>query len=244
LNTIFNITNGDYLAGKLKQTAISGKIITCREALVTGPLQADYPDELWKIRAAFISENYSDEKVNYYQKVVSEFEKMKNIPAHSEVNLWFEDDLFCQVNMWFCLTLLPKDRNIKIHRVFPKNSSENNWEGFSDSNDVDLQEALESKILFYQKDIDLGCNLWKAYQSNDPNTLKQLSLHPSDCFHFLQELIDAYQNINPETFVRNLMQDGTMNFIAVFEKFRNELGIFGFGDLQIKQFYDKILGEK
>jgi hypothetical protein len=32
LNTIFNITNGDYLAGKLKQTAISGKIITCREA--------------------------------------------------------------------------------------------------------------------------------------------------------------------------------------------------------------------
>jgi hypothetical protein len=123
LNTIFNITNGDYLAGKLKHTTITGEIIICREALVTGSLQADYPDEFWKMRSAFISENYSDEKVNYYQKVVSEFEKIKNIPAHSEVNLWFEDDLFCQVNMWFCLTLLPKDRNIKIYRVFPKNSS-------------------------------------------------------------------------------------------------------------------------
>lgn len=244
MNTIFNITNGDYLAGKLKHTTITGEIIICREALVTGSLQADYPDEFWKMRAAFISENYSDEKVNYYQKVVSEFEKIKNIPAHSEVNLWFEDDLFCQVNMWFCLTLLPTDRNIKIYRVFPKNSSENNWEGFSDSNDMDLQEALESKILFYQKDIDLGCDLWKAYQSNDRNTLKQLSLHPSDCFHFLQELIHTYQSVNPETFVRDLMQDGTMNFNAVFKKFRNELGIFGFGDLQVKQFYDRILGEK
>lgn len=244
MRATFNITNGDYLAGRLNQTTISGEIIICREALVTGPLQADHPDEFWKMRAEFISENYSDKKENYYHKVVSEFEKMKNIPDHSEVNLWFEDDLFCQVNLWFCLTLLPKDRNIKIYRVFPKNLLENKWEGFSDSNDMDLQEAWKSKILFDQKDIDLGCDLWKAYQSNDRNTLKQLSLHPSDCFRFLKELIRVYQNVNPETFVRVLMENKKMNFNAVFEKFRNELGIFGFGDLQVKQFYDKVLGEK
>lgn len=244
MNKIFNITNGDYLAEKLKQTTISGEIIICREALVAGPIQAETIDKLWDIRSGFISKNYFGEKEDYYHKVVSEFEKIKNIPENSEVNLWFEDDLFCQVNMWFCLTLVPKWRNIKIYRVFPKNSSENKWEEFSDSNDVDLQEAWKSKILFLQKDIDLGCDLWKAYQNNDRNKLKQFSRHESDCFHFLRDLIRVYQNVNPETFVRDLMHNGTMNFNAVFEKFRNELGIFGFGDLKVKQFYDKILRER
>ncbi|SIS82271.1 DUF1835 domain-containing protein [Chryseobacterium gambrini] len=244
MNKIFNITNGDCLAEQLKETTISGEMIICREALVAGSLQNENLDVFWKVRSEFIAENYGDTKENYYRKVVSECNKMMQIPEDSEVYLWFEDDLFCQVNMWFCLTLIPKDKNINIYRIFPKESKENQWKGFSDSDRFDLEGALTSKVLFKQKDLELGLNLWEAYQSNHQNKLKQLSEIQSDCFRFLPELIATYQNINPEVFIQNLIQKGITDFSEVFEKFRDELGIFGFGDLQVKLIYDKVFKEK
>ena len=244
MNKIFNITNGDCLAEQLEETTISGEMIICREALVAGPLQAENLDVFWKVRSEFIAENYGDTKENYYRKVVSECNKMMQIPEDSEVHLWFEDDLFCQVNMWFCLTLIPKDKNINVYRIFPKASKENQWKGFSDSDRFDLEEELTSKVLFKQKDLELGLNLWEAYQSNHQNKLKQLSEIQSDCFRFLPELITVYQNINPEVFIKNLIQNGITDFSEVFEKFRDELGIFGFGDLQVKLIYDKVFKEK
>lgn len=239
MNKSFNILNGDYLADQLKKTAIDGEIIICREALVTGPLQADNLEDFWKIRSGFISKEYKAE--DYFDKTFPEFEMILNIPDNSEVNLWFEDDLFCLVNLWFCLNLLPENKDLKIYRIFPKTTKENNWKGFSVSDQFDLEESLKSRVLFQQEDIQLGINLWKAYQNNDRKSLKQLSENQSDCFHFLKEVIDSYLNIKPEIFIKNLIENGTTDFNTLFEKFQNELGIFGFGNLQVKSIYDKIL---
>jgi hypothetical protein len=244
LNKIFNILNGDYLADQLDKTTIEGEIIICREALITGDLQADNLEDLWKTRAESISKDYQVKKESYYKKVVSEFEKILHIPENSEVNLWFEDDLFCQVNMWFCLFLLSKNKGLKIYRIFPQTTKENNWKGFSVSDNFELEETATAKVLFNEKDIELGINLWKAYQKNDTDSLQKLSETPSDCFHFLNEVIDFYLNINPDVFVKNLIKSGTKDFHLIFEKFQDELGIFGFGDLQVKSIYDRILKEK
>lgn len=244
MKNIFHITNGDYLAESLKNTSIDGEIIVCREALVSGDLKADSLEEFWNIRAKWIAEDYNVSPENYYQKSVSEFEKILNIPEHSEVNLWFEDDLFCQVNLWFCVFLLSKIEDLKIYRIFPKASSENRWKGFSDSDNSDLEESLKSKVLINKNDIELIVNLWRAYQNNDDSLLLQLSENQSNCFHFLKEVIDAYININPEDFIKNQIENGLTDFDSVFKKFQEDLAIFGFGDLQVKKIYDKIVNEK
>ncbi|GAA5091598.1 hypothetical protein GCM10023210_19230 [Chryseobacterium ginsengisoli] len=244
MNKKFNIVNGDYLADQLKRTTIDGEIIICREALIKGNLKADNLKDFWKIRAESISKDYDVKKESYYTKVVSEFEKILHIPQNSEVNLWFEDDLFCQVNLWFCLTLIPKNKGLKIYRIFPKTTKEDNWKGFSVSDQFDLEDSLRSRVLFQEKDIELGINLWKAYQNKDTESLQQLSENQSECYHFLKEIIDSYLNIKPEAFIKNLIKNGTTDFSEVFEKFRDELGIFGFGDLQVKSIYDTIVKEK
>lgn len=243
MKNILNITNGDYLADQLKETSIEGEMIICREALVTGPLQAENLEDFWKIRSEFILKDYKASQNSYYKKVVSEFEKIMQITDGSEVNLWFEDDLFCQVNLWFCVPLL-QHKDIKIYRIFPKTGKEDHWKGFSVSKNSDLEDALQSRVLFQEKDIKLALNLWKAYQNNDRESLKKLSENQSDCFHYLDEIIDAYLHTDPEVFIKNLMEKGTTDFNMIFEKFRDELGIFGFGDLQVKTFYDKIVTEK
>lgn len=244
MNQIFNILNGDCLADQLKETTIGGEIIVCREALVTGPLQADNLEDFWKLRSQFIDEEYNIEEGDYFDKTFPEFEMILNIPEDSEVNLWFEDDLFCQVNMWFCLSLLPKDKGLKVYRIFPKATKENNWKGFSVSDSFELEELVKLKVLLNEKDIEAAINLWKSYQSNDTKQLKQLSEYQSDAFRFLQEVIQSYLNIKPEIFIKNVLENGSADFKSLFEKFQSELGIFGFGDLQVKSIYDKILKEK
>ncbi|PZU91350.1 MAG: DUF1835 domain-containing protein [Chryseobacterium sp.] len=237
---IFHITNGDYLAEELKNTSIKGEIIVCREALITGTLKADSLEEFWEVRAKSIADDYNVSEKSYYENSVSEFEKILNIPEGSEVNLWFEDDLFCQVNLWFCISLLSKIDDLKIYRVFPKIDAENYWKGFSDSNHSDLEDLLESKVVFNKNDIELTLKLWKAYQNNDMDSLKQLSYNQSNCFHFLKEVTDAYINIKPENFIRNQIENGLTDFDSVFKKFQKELGIFGFGDLQVRNIYQKL----
>lgn len=244
MNKTFNILNGDYLAYQLEKTSVKGEIIVCREALVSGDLKADSLENFWEIRAESISRDYDVQKKSYYKKVVSEFEKILHLPEKSEVNFWFEDDLFCQVNLWFCLTLIPKNKDLKIYRVFPKTTKEDNRKGFSVSDQFDLEKSLQSRVLFSRKDIELGIDLWNAYRNSNVNLLNKLTENQSDCFHYLKEVIDAYINIKPETFIKNLIKNGTTDFNMIFEKFRDELGIFGFGDLQVKMIYEKVLGEK
>lgn len=244
MKNIFHIANGDFLAEDLRKTSIKGEIIVCREALVYGDLKADSLEAFWKIRAKSISEDYKVSKESYYQKSVSEFEKILNIPEGSDVNLWFEDDLFCQVNLWFCISLLSKINDLKIYRVFPTTNAESHWKGFSEADNSDLDESLKTKVLFNENDIKLALNLLNAYQNNDIRSLQQLSKNQTGCFHHLSEIIDAYINIKPEVFIRKQIENGLRDFDSVFKKFQEELGIFGFGDLQVKKFYEKVLNEK
>lgn len=142
--------------------------------------------------------------------------------------------------MWFCVSLLSNINDLKIFRIFPKTDSKNHWKGFADSDGCDLENSLKSRILFNKNDNELTVNLWKAYQNNDIDSLKQLSENHSNCFHFLKEVVDTYININPEDFIKNQIEKGLTAFDSIFKKFQEELGIFGFGDLQVKKIYEKV----
>lgn len=250
MEKIFHILNGDCLAEQLKETSIKGGVIIFREALISGDIKANSLEDFWKLRAQFISQDYGINKEVYYEKTVAEFQKILNIPESAEVNLWFEDDLFCQTNMWFCLYLLSGNKNIKIFRVFPAISeNEDHWKGFSRSSNEELEKSLQSRVKLEEKDIELGVNLWKAYQNQDKNSLTLLSETQSKCFNLLKEIIEAYFNTfpenktstNPEVYVKKLMDDGLKDFKQIFEKFQQKFGMYGYGDLQVKKMYDKVL---
>ncbi|MCW3160689.1 DUF1835 domain-containing protein [Chryseobacterium oryctis] len=239
MNKIFNIANGDCLAEQLKEAKIARDIIICREALIKGSLQFENLDDFWKLRADFISNEYSTTQNDYYEKVVVEFKKIINIPENSEANLWFEDDLFCQVNLWFCILLLSRNKDLKIYRIFPKSSEK--WKGFSTSTHSDLEESLYLKVLFNENDIELALKLWRAFQNSDSQDLKELSKNQSLCFRNLEEVIDVYLNKKTKDFIENLIKKGVTDFNLVFEEFQKEFGALGYGDLQVKEIYNKAL---
>lgn len=248
----YHVLNGDCLAVQLKKTALNQDFIICREALIDGNVQANTLDEFWGIRANFIVNLYNASNEDYFEKTVKEFEKITNLSENSEVCLWFENDLFCQVNMWFVLSLLIKRPNLKIFRVFPIIENEELWKGFGNATTTNLEKAYSLKVQFEEKDIILGVDLWKAYQSADFQKIKILSKSTSGCFQYLEEVcqahIDRFPTDNslgrPKKVIKEIMQSKPTDFQEVFQKFSDIEGIYGFGDLQVKRIYEKQMNEK
>lgn len=245
-----HILNGDCLADQLKETNLSGDYIICREALIDGPIQSDNLDAFWSARAAYIQETYHDNTENYFSRVVPEFLKIRSIPPDAEVCLWFEHDLFCQVNMWFVMSLLYQDgvkRNIS--RVFPVVHDANDvWKGFGIADAAMLEQAYAQRVLLTENDLKLGNDLWSAYSTYDLDTLKALSTIESDAFLFLPEVCKAHierfpegnQLSRPERVLLELIDQSNGDFAEVFAAFSEREGIYGFGDLQVRIMYDRL----
>jgi hypothetical protein len=104
--------------------------------------------------------NYDVSFQLYEEKTIKEIEKITSIPDNAEVCLWFENDLFCQVNMWFVLSLLAENTMLQIFRVFPKILYVDDlWTGFGLSDAAILEEAYSSRVVFKPQDITSGNGL-------------------------------------------------------------------------------------
>jgi len=87
----YDILNGDAAKEQFPKS-IKGKIIVAREALVDGNVEGESLEEFYETRARFISSHYTGySKEDYFEKTVSEFEKIKAIPSEVAIHLWFED---------------------------------------------------------------------------------------------------------------------------------------------------------
>ncbi|MGC2238093.1 MAG: DUF1835 domain-containing protein [Pyrinomonadaceae bacterium] len=232
-----HVLPGDAVAESFNESDIEGEIIICRECLIEGDLQAGSLDDFWRVRAEFINEVYSGDESSYLQNVAGEFEKMRKNAEGGEVNLWFEYELFCQVNMWFCLFLLSEKETV-IYRVAPVVRSETEiWKGFGRLEKEDLQKCFGQRIKFTEADILLGKNLWKAYQNKDFDGLRKLSLIDSECFPKLKEVCAAEieKQTRPKKTLEKIISAGETDFGRIFEKFASVEGVYGFGDAQVKR---------
>jgi hypothetical protein len=250
------LLNGDFLAEQLKGAELPLERIVFREALVSGPLEGAAWEEFWETRVRFLTQNYGATAQAVQEKTVAELEKIRSLADGVELSLWFEDDLFCQVNLWFVLNLLSESPNIKIYRVFPPEaSSANRWKGFGNDSTTALTQAYEAKVPFTSSDLMLGKNLWEAYRLGDGAQLKTLSKSASPCFRQLAEVCQAQldrisedpSERRPEKVILELLAMGITDFETLFSQFSEREGVYGFGDLQVRELLDSIkkkAGEK
>jgi len=250
------LLNGDCLAEQLKDAELPVERIVFREALISGPLEGATWEEFWETRIGFLTQNYGAIAQAVQENTVAEAEKVRSLADGVELSLWFEDDLFCQVNLWFVLNLLSESHTIKIYRVFPPDASPaNRWKGFGDASAAALAQAYESKVPLASSDLALGKNLWEAYRLGDIAQLVALSKSVSPCFRHLKEVCQAHldrisenpSERRPQKVILELLAMGITDFDPLFSKFSEREGIYGFGDLQVRELLDSIkkkAGEK
>jgi len=208
-----------------------------REVMVVGPVDAENIDDFWDERAQFILAEYGEDVIDYHEKVADSIAKLVEVTDDAEVNLWFEYELFCSVNMWFCLDLL-KGSNANKFRIAPLNTSPDDvWKGFGRHSEDDLKDCFESRIQFTSEDVEHGSKLWNAFRHRNAAKLLELGEYRSPCFPFLEEVCEAAAAIEtlPEKLIRELKAEGLNDLETIFPEFQKRAGVYGFGDLQVER---------
>jgi hypothetical protein len=232
-----HVLPGDSLVKEFNAIGIDGDVIVCRECLVVGDVSGDTLEEFWERRANFIALEFGGDPIEYKENVAYELEQLIDPESGTEVNLWFEYELFCQVNMWFCLDLL-KHTEAAVFRVAPLNASPDDvWNGFAGHGPAELLKSFESKVQFTSEDIMVGSRLWNAYKNKDAGSLLDLAGYRSPCFPFLAETCEAAANIDtrPAEVLRELRSIGIDDPETLFLEFKTRAGVYGFGDSQFER---------
>ena len=171
----------------------------------------------------------------------------------SEFNLWFEYDLFCQVNMWFTISIinsLPiKKKVFAVYTSYLDKTNKQFWNGFGPANSDELKICYANKIPLSEADINLGKDLWKAYKNGYLEELTNLSKNQSLAFPYLQEVVKAHVDRfpkdgtkgRPEKVIEDITKNISTDVHTVFKEFWSRESIYGFGDTQLKSLYDKVM---
>ncbi len=245
----YHILNGDSLKEQFPE-GLEGEIIITRECLVDGDVSGSHLDELFRTRAQFISNNYDGySEEDYYNQTVSEFKKIAAIPADADINLWFEDDLFCQVNLWFTLSLLKQHH--KNNPIFLIRPQEHNLYGFGALNTSELLTVYKNRSLL--TDADQLAKLWTYYQHGQRDHLLNTAEALEAKYPFILAAVKAHLERMPiggglgrpqQTLIQILKELETEEFGPVFKEFGQRESIYGFGDLQVKRMLDEIINKR
>jgi len=78
---IYHVLPGDAQLEVFNQTKLNGEVIVCREAFISGPLEAADLDEFWQQRARFILSEYGEDEIAYHEQVADPISKLAELTA-------------------------------------------------------------------------------------------------------------------------------------------------------------------
>lgn len=240
-----HILNGDCLLDQLKNH-IEGEMIVCRECMIEGNTKGNSLDEIFENRIIHFQKLYEVNKTEYKEKTQKELLSIQDIPCEYEINLWFENDLFCQTNFWFVAHLL---KELKIQNpIFLVRPSKGNEYNFGKMNAKELRNSFQNKSAISKNSIAELQKLWQAFQQNNTSAMLAIAqtLHPH--FPFIGPAVYAqitkYLGV-PQKALRKIIRDlTTSEFAPVFQEFCKREAIYGFGDSQVKTMFNEIMKDK
>src|ERR1700722_3381456 len=151
---ILHILNGDSTAQTFAETGLEGDVLVWREVLSEGPLIENITSaEFWRGRLEWISKTFDE--AHYQQNVLNELARLED--PYDEINLWFEFDLHCQVNMLGVMNYIQQKTDLSrpaIYLICPDDyPGKEDFRGIGELNAGEL-EYLYDNIRTQLSDID------------------------------------------------------------------------------------------
>lgn len=250
MSSQLHITNGDNFTQKLEKLQLKGEIITWREMLCEGRTETNVGSEsFWKTRFEFLHKNYKVSKSWFVEKTLKEYRSLCNHKQQDQIILWFEYDLFCQVNLLAVLSWLKTyRRHAEISLVCSgKEDDSDKLYGLGELSDEQLMNLYKNRKTLSQGDIEYADYVWQLYCSDNPIRLENLTDFEDYQFPYLADSIQAHLRRFPT--IKNGLNavENKILEIAAEHKPKNKKvllslalenqGYYGFGDLQ----YDRVI---
>ncbi|MBC3846391.1 DUF1835 domain-containing protein [Winogradskyella echinorum] len=247
---ILHITNGNALTDYLRDLDFKDDILTWQEMLCEGPtIPAINSRAFLKLRTDFLKKFY-DIEVNT-REILAELSKLDDTDKYSEINLWFEYDLFCHINLIGVINLLhQKEIKKPLYLICSgRVEGEKRLKGLGELNPKQLKLHYKEKIRLTQEDIDLTIALWRTYCGKDHNILKPYIVTNSS-FKYMSNCLKAHLKRFPhQKSGLNVLEDNILRIVRDnFIKSKGHLlgysinyqGFYGFGDIQLERIINKL----
>ena len=242
---ILHILNGDTTAKIFSQSGIPGETLIWREMLCDGPAAPEVGSDLfWKKRYDFFETQYGVEKLTYFDKTLKEIIRIEDTDRYDELVLWFEYDLFCQVNLIAALSYILKHYKKDI-RYFLVCTGEKDRKTLSDFSADEYTQLYEQKIRLSRNDLLLADESWKIFVQNDPKVLSGFDFNRSKKLRCLAPAMKAHLSRFPDASGLNRIEKKIIELAATIPEeeivtrllqWQKEETIYGFGDLQYRKY--------
>jgi hypothetical protein len=205
---VLHIHSGDCSADAAAQAGVPGEHLPWREALVEGPV-ALQRQRLAPLRRDYLARRYGERAQSYDRDFTRVLDAIDS--NGSDLTLWFDDDLFCQVNLWFL-----------VHELSAR---------------AKQRVTLRGKPLSRQA-LRAGSDAWIAYCSSDARSVEREILANASVAVPLRLHLTRYPSTRNglgaiEQRILELAADGATTFKDLFRQFHGSMPEFGFGDEQV-----------
>jgi hypothetical protein len=186
---MLHITNGDSTAISLRRSGIPGVFLAWRDVLHDGPVPAGSSlQQLSEVRARFLAErgwsSYED-ALEEFRARDSILERFRN---EREVVLWFEHDLYDQLQLLQILGWLAEQERGKTTLSliaidsFPEHAS---FHGLGELTPAELSSLFPQKRPITSAMLTLANEAWGAFRSPDPTMVGRLLADDTSALPFL-----------------------------------------------------------
>ena len=248
MSSQLHITNGDSFTQKLETLQLKGEIITWREMLCEGKTETNVGSEsFWKTRFDFLHKNYKVSKSWFVEKTLKEYRSLCNHKQQDQIILWFEYDLFCQINMLAVLSWLKtyrRDAEISLVCSGDEDDTDKLY-GLNELSDEQLLELYKHRKVLSRSDIEYADYVWQLYCSDNPIRLENLTDFDNYQYNYLGGAVKAHLKRFPS--IKNGLNaiENRVLEVAVEKKPRSKKaflhdvlenqGLYGFGDSQYER---------
>jgi hypothetical protein len=242
-----NITNGDSAAATLSEAGVEGKIISWRDVLHEGPVDSSLSlEELSKGRARFISEQGWDDFAHVSGNFAERDRVIRHLDYFDEVVLWFEDDLYDQLQLIQLLDFFGRGAArgktlsvIVVDGYIPPLSTD------------EIKRLDKTRQRVTAEQLELAKRAWTAFGSADPTSISTLLDESTAALKYLAPALRRHLEEFPSTVnglsrsegeALSAIQAGHSTPVAAFlEVARKQESIF-LGDIIFYSYLERLSG--
>lgn len=167
---MLHVTNGDAAVAKMRDAGVRGEVLSWRDVLIDGPVPEGLDDaSLRAVRAAYVaSRGWGSE-----QEVLRDFEQrdrtLTEFRSHEEVVLWFEHDLYDQLQLlqildWFASRPLGRTKLTQV--------ASDEYLGLMPPDE--MRRRFASRAQVEPEQITIARGAWAAFRASSPLPLQSL----------------------------------------------------------------------
>jgi hypothetical protein len=239
---MLHVLNGDATLSVFARADIGGERLVWRDILVEGPVTAngDAAPAL-EARAAFLAARLTIDGAAYVRSTREQADGLAAARGHDEVVLWFEQDLFCAVNVWHILAWFDHHTpDARLTLVYPVTDD---VKGLGALEPGRLAALFAERVPVSEETLAIGRRAWAAYASADPLDSAPFVDREDAALPFVRSAFRCHLGRYPsvvnglnevETAALAVLRRGPRNFGALFREVSGHPRVrrHGMGDLQ------------